>query len=95
MAFVVNIKITGAPAIYVWGVAGDSLLRSGNFDLVAKAVDLAKAQNIPVGVASVLTSLSPIFMLPFSHFFFKERLGWQPIAGTLLAMAGVVILFLS
>ena len=55
---------------------------------------LLAVQHAEVGVASVLTSLSPIFILPISHFVFKERLGWQAIAGTLLAMAGVFILFL-
>lgn len=55
---------------------------------------LYAVQNAEVGVASTLTSLAPIFMLPISHFIFKERLNWQAIAGTLLAMAGVAILFL-
>ena len=63
--------------------------------VIGVSLSLLAVQNIPVGVASVLTSLSPIFILPFSHFFFKERLGWQPIAGTFLAMAGVVILFVT
>ncbi len=56
---------------------------------------LLAVQYTEVGVASVLTSLSPIFMLPVSHFFFKEHLGWQAIVGTLLAAAGVAILFLT
>jgi drug/metabolite transporter (DMT)-like permease len=56
---------------------------------------LLAVQHAEVGVASVLTSLSPIFILPISHFIFKERLGWQAVAGTLLAMAGVAILFLA
>ena len=59
------------------------------------SLSLLAVQNTAVGIASVLTSLSPIFMLPISHFYFKERLGWQAIAGTVLAMAGVVILFLA
>ncbi len=63
--------------------------------VIGVSLSLLAVQNVPVGVASVLTSLSPIFMLPFSYFFFKERLGWQPIAGTFLAMLGVIILFLS
>jgi drug/metabolite transporter (DMT)-like permease len=63
--------------------------------VIGVSLSLLAVQNTAVGVASVLTSLSPIFMLPFSRFFFKEHLGWQPIAGTLLAMAGVVVLFLS
>ncbi len=58
------------------------------------SLSLLAVQNTEVGIASVLTSLSPIFILPFSHFYLKERLGWQAIAGTLLAMAGVSILFL-
>ncbi len=56
---------------------------------------LFAVQNAQVGVASTLTSLTPIFMLPISALFFKERLGWQAVAGTLLAMAGVAILFLT
>jgi drug/metabolite transporter (DMT)-like permease len=59
------------------------------------SLSLLAVQNTAVGIASVLTSLSPIFMLPISYFYFKERLGWQAIAGTVLAMAGVVILFLA
>jgi drug/metabolite transporter (DMT)-like permease len=59
------------------------------------SLSLLAVQNTAVGIASVLTSLSPIFMLPISHFYFKERFGWQAIAGTILAMAGVVILFLA
>lgn len=63
--------------------------------VIGVSFSLLAVQNTAVGVASVLTSMSPIFMLPFSWLFFKERLGWQVIAGTLLAMAGVVVLFLS
>ncbi|SRR5581483_2038672 len=56
---------------------------------------LLAIQHTQIGIASVLTSLAPVFMLPVSHYIFKERLGWQAIVGTLLAMAGVTILFLS
>ena len=62
--------------------------------VIGVSLSLLAVQNVPVGVASVLTSLSPIFILPFSHFLLKEHLGWQPIAGTFLAMTGVIILFL-
>jgi len=63
--------------------------------VIGVSLSLLAVQNIAVGVASVLTSLAPIFILPFSHFFLKERIGWQPVAGTVLAVAGVVILFLT
>jgi drug/metabolite transporter (DMT)-like permease len=46
-----------------------------------------------IGVASTLMALPPIFLLPVSHFVFKEHLGRTAIAGTLVAMIGVVILF--
>jgi len=59
------------------------------------SLSLLAVQHAEVGVAGTLTSLSPIFMLPVSHFIFKEKLGWQAVTGTLLAMAGVAILFLT
>jgi len=41
---------SGACALYVWGVAGDTLTMKGRVDLIERAVDLAKAHNLPVGV---------------------------------------------
>ena len=63
--------------------------------VIGVSLSLLAVQNTAVGVASVLTSLAPIFMLPVAHFLFKERLGWQAVAGTVVAMAGVAILFLT
>ncbi len=63
--------------------------------VIGVSLSLLAVQNTAVGVASVLTSLSPIFMLPIAHFVYKERLGSQTIGGTLLAMIGVAILFLT
>lgn len=58
------------------------------------SLSLLSVQRAEVGVASVLTSLTPVFMLPVSYFLFRERFHWQAIAGTTLAMMGVAILFL-
>jgi drug/metabolite transporter (DMT)-like permease len=63
--------------------------------VIGVSLSLLAVQNTAVGVASVLTSLAPIFMLPIAHFLFKEHLGWQAVAGTILAMVGVAILFLT
>jgi hypothetical protein len=41
---------SGAVALYVWGVAGDTLTKAGAIDRIARAVDLAKAYDLPVGV---------------------------------------------
>jgi hypothetical protein len=40
----------GAPALYVWGVAGDTLVRAGEMDLLARAVEYIKASGVPAGV---------------------------------------------
>ena len=47
------------------------------------------------GVANVLMALPPVIILPISYFAFKEKIGWQAILGTILAIAGVAILFLA
>ena len=39
-------------------------------------------------------ALSPVIVLPISYFVFKEQVGWQAVAGTVLAILGVAILFL-
>jgi len=43
---------TGAVALYVWGVSGDTLVRDGAVDRIHKAVEMAKASGLPVGVGS-------------------------------------------
>lgn len=58
------------------------------------SLSLFALQRVEVGVASTLTSLPPIILLPISYFFFKERFGWGAVAGTFVAMAGVAALFL-
>ena len=55
---------------------------------------LIAIQNTSVGVASTLMALTPIFLLPISHLVFNERFGWGAIAGTIVSVAGVSILFL-
>ena len=40
-------------------------------------------------------ALPPVIILPISYFVLKERIGWQAILGTLLAIMGVAVLFLA
>jgi len=56
---------------------------------------LLAVQHAEIGVASTLMALPPVIILPVSYFVFKEKIGWQAIVGTLLAIAGVAILFLA
>ncbi len=55
---------------------------------------LLAVQHAAVGVASTIMALPPVWMLPISHFFYKEKLTWQSITGTLVAIGGVALLFL-
>lgn len=55
---------------------------------------LVAVQNVNIGVASTLSSLMPIFLIPISYFMFGERVTKQAVFGTLVAVAGMVILFL-
>jgi drug/metabolite transporter (DMT)-like permease len=48
-----------------------------------------------IGIASTLQSLPPIFLLPIGYLFFKEKISSRAIMGTIIALAGVAILFLS
>ena len=55
---------------------------------------LVSVQHTDLGIASTLQSLQPIFLIPIGYFFFHEKVTWQSVAGTLVALAGVAILFL-
>lgn len=59
------------------------------------SASLLAVQHAEVGVASTLMALPPVIVLPISYFVFKEKVTWQALAGTLLAIAGVAILFLA
>ncbi|HVN15442.1 MAG TPA: EamA family transporter, partial [Anaerolineales bacterium] len=56
---------------------------------------LLAVQYAEVGVASTLMALPPVIILPISYFVYKEKIGWQALVGTILAIAGVAVLFLA
>ncbi|HSF83799.1 MAG TPA: DMT family transporter [Anaerolineales bacterium] len=72
------------------------LLLGGSFTgpFIGVTLSLFAVQQTEVGVASTLMALPPLFLLPVGHFIFNERLGLRAIAGTLIAVLGVAILFL-
>lgn len=61
--------------------------------LFGVSLSLYAIQHTDIGVASTIISIPPIFLLPIGYFFFKENISWQAVAGTILAIAGVVVLF--
>lgn len=62
--------------------------------VVGVSLSLFAVQHANVGIASTLMALPPVILLPVGHFFFKEHISWQAIAGTLVAIAGVALIFL-
>lgn len=74
----------------MWKIIGGAFL--GPF--LGVSLSLFALQHTSVGVASTLMALPPIFLLPIDYFYFKERFGWGAIAGTVIAMSGVAVLFL-
>jgi drug/metabolite transporter (DMT)-like permease len=58
-------------------------------------LSLVAIQYTEVGVASTLIAMVPIFLLPIGYFVFREKVSPRGIFGTLLALAGVAILFLA
>jgi len=63
--------------------------------LLGVSASLLAVQHAEVGVASTLMSLPPVIILPISYFALKEKIGWQAILGTVLAIMGVAVLFLA
>ena len=57
-------------------------------------LSLIAVANTEVGIAATLTATVPIMMLPLVVFIQKEKLTWKTIAGAVLSVAGVAILFL-
>jgi drug/metabolite transporter (DMT)-like permease len=58
-------------------------------------LSLVAIAHTHIGVASTLMSLTPVLLLPVSHFLFKEKITSRAIIGTLIALSGVILLFLN
>jgi drug/metabolite transporter (DMT)-like permease len=56
---------------------------------------LIAAQSELLGIASTLMALSPVFVLPFVYFVFKERVSRLAVIGTFIALSGTTLLMLA
>jgi drug/metabolite transporter (DMT)-like permease len=57
-------------------------------------LSLIAVDNTYVGIASTLMALPPVFLIPLSHWVFKEKITLGAIMGTLVTMIGVTLIFL-
>jgi drug/metabolite transporter (DMT)-like permease len=83
-------KLTSQPRAALWILGGSF---TGPF--LGVTFSLVAVQRTDVGIASTLMALPPVILLPVGYFVFKERFGWQAVLGTLVALAGVGMLFLA
>jgi drug/metabolite transporter (DMT)-like permease len=57
-------------------------------------LSLLAVQHTYVGIASTLMAMPPIFLIPLSHWIFKEKISFGAIIGTIAAVIGVALIFL-
>ena len=61
--------------------------------IVGVWLSLVAIQNSPIGVATTLSSLTPIFIIPVAYFVFGDKVTRQALVGTLIAVGGSTLLF--
>jgi drug/metabolite transporter (DMT)-like permease len=72
-------------------IAGGAL--TGPF--VGVWLSMVAVQHTHVGIASTLMALSPIILIPLGHWIFREQISPRSVAGTVVALVGATILFLT
>ena len=55
-------------------------------------LSLLAIRHVDVAIANTLNSLEPVFVLPLAAIFLKEKITPPQIIGTLIALAGVIVL---
>jgi drug/metabolite transporter (DMT)-like permease len=61
---------------------------------VGVSLSLFAVHRVPAGVAASIMALTPVLIIPLVVLLRRERVGFGGIAGALVAVAGVVLLFL-
>lgn len=56
---------------------------------------LIAVQLAPVGIAATLMALPPVILIPLGYLFYGERVSGRGFAGTIIALSGVALIFLT
>lgn len=84
-----------------WQAMGDRQTRlwlaGGAFigPFVGVWLSLLAVRNAPVGIASTLMALSPVILIPFDHWMFDEKITLRSVVGTVVALAGAAVIFVT
>ena len=94
-AFLVGLSLRQLPALHprafgrsLWLVALEGVLDFG----VGSLCFLYAITKAGAGLTAVLSSVSPLFAMPLTALVFKERVTGRMIAGTMLCLAGIVVI---
>lgn len=63
--------------------------------VIGVAMLMFAISRIQTGLAQTFLALSPVMIIPFMRILYKERVGFQAVAGALLAFTGVALLFVK
>jgi drug/metabolite transporter (DMT)-like permease len=63
--------------------------------VVGVALLMVAISHIQTGLAQTFLALSPVMIIPFMRLIYKERIGFQAVAGALLAFIGIALLFVK
>lgn len=74
--------------------AGPLLLILGLLTAVSAVTFVSGLKYAGLGLATVLSSTSPLFALPIGRLALGERVTWRAVAGALLCVSGIVVLSL-
>ena len=61
--------------------------------VIGATLVLLSLQFTSVGISSTLTATTPILLIPISFLVFNEKITTRAVIGTLVAIAGVAVLF--
>lgn len=61
--------------------------------VIGASLVLMSLQYTSVGVSSTLANTTPIILIPIGYFVFKEKITMRAIVGTVIAIAGIAVLF--
>jgi drug/metabolite transporter (DMT)-like permease len=58
-------------------------------------MSLVAVAHVEAGIAATLNATTPVLIIPVVLFVYKEKISWRAIAGAVVAVAGVALLFLG
>jgi drug/metabolite transporter (DMT)-like permease len=58
-------------------------------------MSLVAVAHVEAGIAATLNATTPVLIIPAVIFVYKEKISWRAIAGAVVAVAGVAMLFLG